>query len=225
VRQRVALERKLQELPPLRAAWRAGRLTYEQARTIARVATPEDVEARIDAAASKTCIALQREVASEEKRQMWNEGELRAVVPESVASLLAEAMRSARLHSGRNLTPGEALLAIAIHFIEVWAVEVMRRVKRMHPAMLRDLGRCQVPGCSHPASHVHHIEFRSTGGSDDGWNLVCVCAPHHLRAIHGGLIRVSGRAPDGLTWEFPGAEWEDPRDAVPPLGGRAMSAA
>lgn len=97
--------------------------------------------------------------------------------------------------------------------------------KRTHPAMLRDLGRCQVPGCSHPAAHVHHIEFRSTGGSDDGWNLVCLCAPHHLRAIHGGLVRVSGRAPDGLTWEFPGSEWEDPRDAEPPLGDPARSAA
>jgi hypothetical protein len=29
-----------------------------------------------------------------------------------------------------------------------------------------------------------------------------LCAAHHLHGIHGGRIRVFGRAPDGLVWEF-----------------------
>ncbi|HZR08223.1 MAG TPA: hypothetical protein VFA79_06550, partial [Myxococcales bacterium] len=33
-------------------------------------------------------------------------------------------------------------------------------------------------------------------------NLVSICAAHHLRGIHGGLLRVTGSAPDGLVWEF-----------------------
>lgn len=59
-----------------------------------------------------------------------------------------------------------------------------------------------MPGCSRPAVHAHHIKARSQGGSDDEWNLVSLCAAHHLHGIHGGRIRVFGRAPDGLVWEF-----------------------
>jgi hypothetical protein len=33
-------------------------------------------------------------------------------------------------------------------------------------------------------------------------NLTSVCAVHHLRGIHRGLLRVSGTAPDHLVWEM-----------------------
>jgi hypothetical protein len=62
--------------------------------------------------------------------------------------------------------------------------------------------RCQVPGCRRPAVHSHHIEFRSHGGSDDPNNQIGLCAVHHLRGIHDGLLRVTGKAPDELVWEF-----------------------
>jgi hypothetical protein len=52
------------------------------------------------------------------------------------------------------------------------------------------------------AVHAHHIKSRSHGGTDDEWNLVSLCAAHHLHGIHGGRIRVTGRAPDALVWEF-----------------------
>ena len=46
--------------------------------------------------------------------------------------------------------------------------------------------------------HDHHIQFRSTGGSNDPENRVTLCAFHHLRGVHAGLIRCRGKAPDGL---------------------------
>jgi len=49
---------------------------------------------------------------------------------------------------------------------------------------------------------VHHIVFRSAGGSDDPSNLVSLCATHHLRGVHMGRLRVWGRAPDELHWEL-----------------------
>ena len=49
---------------------------------------------------------------------------------------------------------------------------------------------------------VHHILLRSQGGTDDEWNLISLCAVHHLRGVHGGYIRLSGRAPDELVWEL-----------------------
>jgi len=35
-----------------------------------------------------------------------------------------------------------------------------------------------------------------------GKNQLCLCAAHHLHGIHEGLMRVTGTAPDELTWEF-----------------------
>jgi hypothetical protein len=55
--------------------------------------------------------------------------------------------------------------------------------------------------------HAHHIVPRSHGGSDTEDNLVALCACHHLLGIHGGFIRVRGRAPDGLVWEVAGRIW------------------
>ena len=67
----------------------------------------------------------------------------------------------------------------------------------------RDGWRCTVPGCTaYRNLHAHHLEFRSAGGSDDPSNCITLCAFHHLRGIHtglirgrGGLIRCRGRAP------------------------------
>jgi hypothetical protein len=47
------------------------------------------------------------------------------------------------------------------------------------------------------------VLFRSAGGSDDGQNLITLCAAHHQRCVHGGVIRISGRAPDALVFEMP----------------------
>ncbi len=71
----------------------------------------------------------------------------------------------------------------------------------------RDLGRCQVPWCSLRAVHAHHVVPRSHGGADTKENLVALCAIHHLRGIHGGYMRVRGRAPDRLVWEVGGRVW------------------
>ncbi len=64
-----------------------------------------------------------------------------------------------------------------------------------------------MPGCSRRAVHSHHIVPRSRGGSDDPENQVALCACHHLRGIHGGYIRVWGRAPGELVWEVGGSIW------------------
>jgi hypothetical protein len=66
-----------------------------------------------------------------------------------------------------------------------------------------------VPGCTSRRNlHDHHLEFRSAGGSDAPENRVTLCAFHHLRCLHAGLLRVRGRAPDDLIFELglrPGA--------------------
>jgi hypothetical protein len=200
VRQRIALERRMQALPELREALRSGRLSYEQARLVARVATPGDVAARIDAAAGKTCIAYRRELDGEAERQMWTANELRAVVPDDVEDLLDDAIRAARAAAKGGLSPGEALVAISVHFIVTWAAEVRRLLRATGDVVLRDGGVCQIPGCSLPAAQVHHIIPRSKGGTDDPSNLIALCTPHHLLGVHDGNVEITGTAPDGVRF-------------------------
>jgi hypothetical protein len=54
LRQWLRLERQMCALPPIRSALPSGRLTYTKAPLVARGATPEDVEERIEEAASRT---------------------------------------------------------------------------------------------------------------------------------------------------------------------------
>jgi hypothetical protein len=129
---------------------------------------------------------------------MWRAGELRAVVPDEVDALLADALRSARACSERGLTPGEALVAVALHFIRTWKAAVGRRIEATDRVVLRDGGLCRIPGCSRAADHVHHVVPRSACGPLEPWNELSLCAVHHLRGVHGGSVRITGRAPDGL---------------------------
>jgi hypothetical protein len=89
---------------------------------------------------------------------------------------------------------------IAEHFIEVWKPSVPERETRAKKIRRRDRHRCQVPGCSRAARQTHHVEYLSQGGSDDPSNQAGVCSRHHLGAIHMGLMRVTGTAPDNLRW-------------------------
>ncbi|HEX9639124.1 MAG TPA: hypothetical protein VGB99_16445, partial [Acidobacteriota bacterium] len=81
--------------------------------------------------------------------------------------------------------------------------------KRVSRVLARDGHRCQVPCCTRAVVEVHHIRFKSAGGSSRSNNLVCLCPFHHAHGIHKGLITLRGAAPDRLRWAFrlaPGAE-------------------
>jgi hypothetical protein len=92
--------------------------------------------------------------------------------------------------------------------LEAWTLRDPA-ARRPDPVIERDGYRCAVPGCSSRRNlHDHHVTFRSAGGSDDAGNRVTLCAFHHQRGVHAGLVRVRGRAPDGLVFELglrPGA--------------------
>jgi len=65
--------------------------------------------------------------------------------------------------------------------------------------LAREAGRCGNPRCHNPASHCHHIVFRSRGGKSELANEVAVCTTCHA-LIHAGLLRVSGRAGGEMQW-------------------------
>jgi hypothetical protein len=65
----------------------------------------------------------------------------------------------------------------------------------------RDGWRCTVPACTARRNlQSHHIVFLSAGGPDASWNRTTLCAWHHQRGVHGGLVGIRGRAPDRLEF-------------------------
>jgi hypothetical protein len=202
VEQRIALERKLHDLPALGAAWNEGRLTYEKARLVARSADPESVEARIEEAERMKCIDFRRKIDADEDAQMSARRKFAAVMPRWALALVRDAFRSVREQAGAPLTPGECVVALFLHLVEVWKPVLTQRNTVHHRVLERDGYRCKVPGCSRAAAHAHHIVLRSQGGTDDPSNLISLCAAHHLRGVHMGRLQVSGTAPDQLRWEL-----------------------
>jgi hypothetical protein len=93
------------------------------------------------------------------------------------------------------------LEAMLDHAIATW-LQAGRTFKD-YAGFERDGWRCTVPACSARRNlHNHHIQFRSAGGPDVDWNWTTLCAYHHERGVHTGLITIRGRAPDQLTYEL-----------------------
>ncbi|WP_041454070.1 HNH endonuclease signature motif containing protein [Anaeromyxobacter sp. K] len=208
VEQRVALEARLAASPALEEARRRG-VSYEKLRVLARLPEPE-IAQWVPRALDATCVALRREVEGEREGQLRARGKLVTTLPRGVAVLLAAAIASVRERHGHALSTGTCLAVIAFHFLATWGDAPGRSPTRSRRIRERDSGWCQVPGCSRHAAHAHHIDFRSHGGSDAPENLVGLCAFHHLRCIHGGYLRVLGRAPGELVWLLGGRIWAGP---------------
>ena len=119
-------------------------------------------------------------------------------VPADVARLFRACLCSVarRLDTGQ----GRALEAMFDHALASWWLPT----PRAHRVFARDGWRCTVPGCTSQRNlHAHHVLFRSAGGSDDDANLFTLCAAHHQRCVHEGVIRISGHAPGALVFEMP----------------------
>jgi hypothetical protein len=127
-------------------------------------------------------------------------------VPSAVARLY-HAVRGTlrmRLHreSPRSLGDGETFDAMLDLALASWTLRDPR-APRPDAVIERDGYRCAVPGCTSRCElHDHHIRYRSAGGPDASWNRVTLCAFHHQRCLHAGLLRIRGRAPDALVFEL-----------------------
>ncbi len=108
------------------------------------------------------------------------------------------------------------------HALAAWG---RARSPKAHAIFERDGWRCAVPGCTSQSNlHRHHIELRSAGGSDDDANLITLCAFHHLRGAHGGLLRITGKAPDELRFELPHAVYASGDRRISPTSARRDNA-
>jgi hypothetical protein len=85
-------------------------------------------------------------------------------------------------------------------------VQRARATQTVPPALrrevvLRDHGRCVVPGCRHTTFvDVHHIQARADEGAHDADNLVVLCGAHH-RAVHRGKLWIYGSPSSALGFQ------------------------
>ena len=88
--------------------------------------------------------------------------------------------------------------------LEEWVLEHDGKAPRrpVDPILARD-ARCMAPGCTSRAQlEVHHLRYRSQGGSDAPDNLILLCAFHHRQGEHGGLASCRGKAPLDVVWRL-----------------------
>ena len=99
----------------------------------------------------------------------------------------------------RGKRSGQGWSVCSYHVISEWESQPRHR----DPVFARDGWRCTVPACSGRRNlHDHHVLFRSRGGGNARDNRVTVCAWHHLRGIHAGVVERGAPRRDGLTWEL-----------------------
>ncbi len=200
--QRVWLERRMEALPQLRHAIAQGEISYEKARLVAGMADFDSVNGWIRRAEGMTCVELERTIAGAEDAQVCARRKFVVRMPVRVGRLLEAALRAVAEASVGSPGRGECLALAMAHFWTVWKPPPGRRATPSQKIRDRNGGWCTVPGCSRASGQGHHLIFRSHGGGSGAGNTTGLCAPHHLRGIHGGRLRVSGTAPDHLVWEL-----------------------
>jgi Domain of unknown function (DUF222) len=114
-------------------------------------------------------------------------------------------MRAAqRFSTGPGYVPQwVGLLALLEDYAETWDDPRSMPRRPADAVYIRDGWRCTAPGCTSRRNlEDHHVVYRSQGGSDELTNRTCLCRFHHQQGEHGGLARVEGEAPLGLTWRL-----------------------
>ena len=179
----------------------------------ALIENPREAGRWIDHAVSVPVHRLEEDVETRERQtgaQAPESGDETCEVvwtaPSAAARLFRAVLWSVRTRMerarGRLPTEGEAFGAMLEHAFLAWGGDG-RRSPAVWRIFARDGWRCTVPGCSSYRNlHDHHIRFRSAGGSDDETNRTTLCAWHHLRGVHAGLVRIAGRAPASLRFEL-----------------------
>jgi hypothetical protein len=135
---------------------------------------------------------------------------IRIRAPRDVTRLFRAVLCTVRLsmEAQQDRLPDEAdaFDAMLDHALASWGVDdlwLRQKLRKRYPIIDRDGYRCAVPGCTSQRNlQAHHIRFRSAQGSDAPENQTTLCAFHHQRGVHGGTLRISGRAPNELWFEL-----------------------
>jgi hypothetical protein len=123
--------------------------------------------------------------------------------PADEARLFPSIRLAARhLEHGTPIPDWICLLSLLEEFVEAWDNPRHMPRRPTDAIAARDGWRCAAPGCTSREIEVHHIVYRSHGGSDDPANLTSLCPFHHRMGEHGGLLKVTGTAPLNLRFQI-----------------------
>ena len=165
------------------------------------------MDQRIAEAAKTSTLQVQDDSHEEQQRQNRARGVERLWGPADAMPIVRDAIFCARVVASlanERISDGEAQARVADHFVEVCDAHATPKPDRKdgREVIRRQKGRCAVPGCSNPIHHLHHVTFRSRGGSNDLDNLIGLCWFHHLIGVHKGYLTVRGRAGGVLQWRL-----------------------
>lgn len=131
-----------------------------------------------------------------------NMKQIRFWAPLDIAAHWRAGIRHLRREAG-NLPVWALVTILLMRSVRVWEQVDPGARPQGHRILERDGWRCQAPGCTaRRALEIHHIRFRSCGGSNEAGNRITLCHAHHQHGVHAGVVRLQGRAPDNLQWEI-----------------------
>ena len=187
-------------------AFRGGQITGLQAEVVLPVAMG-DAPAWISRAQATTLRGLEDAAREAQASAEPHTCVVRFRAPESVAIVFRSAIEAVRRNLEAASTPSgpgsraAALAWMLEHAIATWEAEGEQF--RDYADFGRDGWRCTAPGCTARRNlQSHHVVFRSRGGPDVPSNRTTLCAFHHLRGIHAGIVACEGRAPGALTFSL-----------------------
>ena len=115
------------------------------------------------------------------------------------------ALRDDKNRKSTRPAPSCALVRPELLEASIWLLATVKlpREVGIRKTAARDCYTCQNPRCRRTTlgCHVHHIQRRRFGGTDDPRNLVSLCRACHLRGIHSDWLWVI-REGDFLVWTW-----------------------
>ncbi|GMR23331.1 MAG: hypothetical protein BMS9Abin37_1749 [Acidobacteriota bacterium] len=211
----VFIASRLEKLPKIRAAFDSGELSWTKAREITGVATAETEAEWLEKARALSNRDLEREARRHAGQDSGAFATVTISMPVEVLAMWNDAYELAERVSGTELEKWQVLEPSLAEFLGTHlpsaapgeggeGIEIDDEKELPYAVRQavfdRDRWQCKFPGCTmRKMLDVHHIVFRSRGGSDDICNLVCLCRVHH-GLVHRGICKVTGSV--GVDLEF-----------------------
>ena len=214
----VFIASRLEKLPLIREAFDSGELSWTKAREITGVATAETEAEWLDKARALSNRDLEREARRHAGQDSGAFATVTISMPVEVLAMWNDAYELAERLSGTELEKWQVLepslaeflgthLPIAANGEGAESVEIDDEKELPYAVRQavfnRDGWQCAFPGCTmRKMLDVHHIVFRSRGGSDELGNLICLCRIHH-GLVHREICKITGTVGVDLNFERP----------------------
>jgi hypothetical protein len=217
------IARRFKVLPEMKKAFSKGEIPWTKAREAVKAATPETDKKWV-----KKCLEMtNRQIEKEVKQTLppAKKKTLVLVLEGDMLNVWEQTREACERLAGKTLTDMEVFDLMCAEVLCTYATTPPFDPEKeddggaVRSIAERDGWKCTRPGCrSRTALQGDHIVPRSQGGSDRDWNKTTLCAVcHHAKTT--GIVKVSGRAPDGLTWEGPFGVIEKPLPLSMPTNG------